>query len=158
MLFQGRKGAGVVVMNTREEMFREGSVVLNRWCELNKIKPPAIETINRESPYFDRINTCAFYRPHTIRIMVEKCASKGYGGRAWSWPGYTVDRTPYGVLQHELGHHVDNHFFDGNHSDAKNYGGVFSKRIYDQSGEPPLTGYLGTDSRDLTFWMEPTRR
>ena len=78
--------------------------------------------------------------------MVPKCAAKGYGGRAWSWPGYVIDRTPFGVLQHELGHHVDAlKFKDGE---------VFSKTLHSFSQEPPLTGYLGTDKQALTFYME----
>lgn len=92
--------------------------------------------------------TCAYYRPKDgIVIMVEKCAILGMGGRAWSWPGYAIDRTPYGVIAHELAHHLD--FWV-----SKTPSPHFSTRIYELSGEPPLTGYLGTDSHPLTRKME----
>lgn len=29
------------------------------------------------------------------------------GGMQWSYPGYKVDKTPLGVLAHEVGHHID---------------------------------------------------
>lgn len=29
------------------------------------------------------------------------------GGMQWSYPGYKVDKTPLGVLAHEIGHHID---------------------------------------------------
>lgn len=60
--------------------------------------------------------------------------------------GYAIDRTPYGVIQHELGHHVENYFSaDGN---------LFSHAIWRDSQEAPLTGYLGTDKKTATFYME----
>jgi hypothetical protein len=42
--------------------------------------------------------------------MPDKCQhvdSGSVGGRNWSFPGYVIDQTPFGVLAHELGHYVD---------------------------------------------------
>lgn len=37
------------------------------------------------------------------------------GGMQWSYPGYKVDKTPLGVLAHEIGHHIDHSMkFDEN--------------------------------------------
>ncbi len=47
-----------------------------------------------------RFNVCAYYRANTTTICVKKCAGIGYAGQQWSYPGYTVDRTPYGVNSH----------------------------------------------------------
>jgi hypothetical protein len=135
-----------VQLRNKDEMFRAGVALAEEFCDLNGVPMPSIERLNPAQRNY-HIGTCAYYRPTTIHIMVEKCANKGFGGRAWSWPGYKVDRTPYGVIQHELGHHVDNFKFVAPNE-------VFSKCIYEASKEPPLTGYLGTDSNSLTFYME----
>ena len=81
---------------------------------------------------------CAYYRPQRgIVICVERCASIGTAGRQWSYPGYTVDRTPYGVVQHELGHHVD--LTRGERKGA--YWSEFSSAVRGRAGEKPITSY-----------------
>lgn len=74
---------------------------MNGFCDINDIEPPQIH--EREFPF----GTCAYYRKNNIHITISKCAHVGRGGPAWSYPGYIIDRTPYGVLQHELGHHIE---------------------------------------------------
>ena len=82
--------------------------------------------------------TCAYYRSDTITICLPVCGRLGLGGPAWSWPGHAVDRTPYGVVAHELGHHVDMLLS----SERDRYRGDFSQRIRSASPkEAPLTGY-----------------
>lgn len=142
-------------INSREYLSEHGEDTMRRFCEINNLPVPEVRYLTKEDRHY-HLGTCAFYRPHTISIAVDKCARNGYGGRAWSWPGYVIDRTPYGVFQHELGHHVDNHFFDASLmvNPASCYG-LFSYRIYMESGaEKPLTGYLGTDKERQTFYME----
>ncbi len=43
-----------------------------------------------------------------ILVQPSGCAkpSRGYGMK-WSFPGYVTDRTPVGVVAHEIGHHID---------------------------------------------------
>lgn len=131
----------------REALYQRGLELAEKFCAANDMPMPAIKRLARTDRLY-QLATCAFYRPHTITIMVEKCAVRGMGGRAWSWPGYAIDRTPYGVIQHELGHHVDELFFRAPDS-------VLSRRLHGESaGEAPLTGYVGTDKRELTFYME----
>ena len=139
-------------MKTKDEMFQAGAAIAERFCTSNGIPIPTIDRLNPSQRNY-HIGTCAYYRPTTIHIMVEKCANRGFGGRAWSWPGYTVDRTPYGVIQHELGHHVDG-IKTGEVTRENVIEKLFSKRIWEQSREAPLTGYLGTDKQTATFWME----
>ncbi|MCK4787509.1 MAG: hypothetical protein KAV87_27370, partial [Desulfobacteraceae bacterium] len=43
----------------------------------------------------------------TVYVNLKKTASIGYGGPAWSFPSYKIDKTPFGVVCHEVGHHVD---------------------------------------------------
>lgn len=133
-------------IGTKLELFEAGVALAEKFCAANGITMPSVVRLGPEDQLY-HLATCAFYRPTAIRIMVEKCAPPGMGGRAWSWPGYVIDRTPYGVIQHELGHHVD-------HVKFVPPQGVFSKVIYEASREEPLTGYLGTDNHQITFYME----
>lgn len=133
----------------KEELYSKGVMLALQFCQLNGIPMPSVTRLRRGERLY-KLATCAFYRPTTISIMVEKCANNGYGGRAWSWPGYTIDRTPYGVIQHELGHHVDR-FCSMNGGEGRLFSQVLNCKA---EGEVPLTGYLGTDSREKTFFME----
>lgn len=137
---------------TKDEMFTDGTKLMEFFCAENSITPPAVKRLHPTDRMYG-LPTCAYYRPYTISIMVEKCASPGMGGRAWSWPGYAVDRTPYGVVQHELGHHVDT-VRTGEVTTHDVMEKLFSRKIYMQSKESPLTRYLGTDKRAATFFME----
>lgn len=134
----------------REVLFIKGLELMRDFCALNGITQPAVLRLGKSDRLY-HLATCAFYRPTSIHIMVEKCALRGFGGRAWSWPAYVIDRTPYGVLQHELGHHVDD---VKSTKPLKQKTDLFSYRIHEQSQEPPMTGYLGTDTRAQTFYME----
>jgi hypothetical protein len=115
---------------TRDELAVRGRSLVGRFCKVNGLPVPDLSsTLPRGYP-----DACGLYDwvkgPRgTIHVQVDRCASCGYGGPAWSWPGYIIDRTPYGVHVHELGHHVDRHFWHAAH------------RLRKQSGEAPLTGY-----------------
>jgi hypothetical protein len=124
-------------MNKRE-LFASGSQVAAQFCVLNSLLLPAI--VESDEPR--RYNTCAYYRANVTTICVGACASIGVGGPAWSYPGYVVDRTPYGVLQHELGHHVD----VTRSTRRGNYYGDFGVRIREHSGEERITSYCPDDA------------
>jgi hypothetical protein len=108
------------------------------FCERNAIEAPRVEVVPRSAPMF---GTCAYYRANVITICVERCAAPGELGRQWSWPGYVVDRTPYGVIQHELGHHVD--MLRSRRRDR--YRGDYSINVRKASGEKPVTSYCPDD-------------
>ncbi len=133
---------------TKRQLFDRGKVHVHHWCAVNKVEQP--EVLESEEPLL--YHTCAFYRDNVIKINVKACAEVGTAGRSWSYPGYVVDRTPYGVLCHELGHHVD--------QAHGTVGGIFSKPMFLaltrglEAGEPfyqraikeakavePITGY-----------------
>ncbi|MCB2200853.1 hypothetical protein KQI63_15720 [bacterium] len=120
---------------TKRELLALGVDILQRFCAANDLKPPSIEPVDRAGWPF---NHCGYYRLDVIVICPEKCAHVGSAGRAWSYPGYTVDRTPYGVLQHELGHHADVLLSS---RVAGGFRGDFSEQIRALSSEEPLTGY-----------------
>lgn len=133
-------------------MYLNGIDLLSRFCQKNKIPTPTIKSLKKDSEdrverLYYNLNACAFYHdislsketlpPQTICIMLPKCAAIGYSARFWSYPGYCIDRTPYGVLQHELGHHVD-------HLKSRASNSHYAKAIYyEAQKEDPLTGYLG---------------
>jgi hypothetical protein len=121
-------------MTTRLELFRAGEALIARWCDLNGVPPPQVEQTGDPESF----GTCAYYRDGVIYISVQACARIGTAGRAWSYPGYVVDRTPYGVLAHELGHHVE-----GAHGPA---GGIVARVWRQNTAEKPLTGYCPNDN------------
>lgn len=137
-------------MQTRDELYWQGANLMKGWCRLNNIEEPLLIRLKPTDRLY-HLATCAFYRPRCITIMVEKCARQGMGGRAWSWPAYVIDRTPFGVVQHELGHHVDE---VKSTRPLKVKEDMFSYRVYQESKEEPLTGYLGTDREAQTFFKE----
>jgi hypothetical protein len=123
----------------REQLFEMGVRVMREFCNVNAIFTPEVRKTDQGAwPYSE----CAYYRPSYMAICVPRCAWIGTAGRAWSFPGYTVDRTPYGVLQHELGHHVD--VLRGQRPGA--YWSEFSKAVREASGEKPVTSYCPNDA------------
>jgi hypothetical protein len=120
-------------MTERQLLLIQGQQLLAKWCNLNCVKPPEIKIWYSDPPF----DTCAYYRDDLISIWPHECARIGVSARQWSYPGYVVDRTPYGVLQHELGHHVD---------EAKTYRrGILSSKWREATGELKLTSYCDND-------------
>lgn len=122
---------------TLNQLLELGKVRMSKFCKLNGIDPPMVTEVPKSEWWFD---ACAYYRPDQgIVICTELCAKSGGEERTrnWNWPGNTTDRTPYGVIAHELGHHVDR--LSGNTKYA--YASDFSELIKEKSGEAPLTSY-----------------
>lgn len=125
----------------KQELFDRGESLIKRFCEANHLILPKIHVIK---PFEWKIRAhCAYYRPTYIAICLERCAHIGTAGMSWSYPGNTVDRTPYGVLAHEIGHHVDVVLGDVKHGNA--YNSEFSKNVRKVSGEEKLTNYCPND-------------
>ena len=124
---------------SKADLLEQGKLVMAEFCTLNNVFQPAIRQHTPETWSF---GVCAYYRAGVTNICVSRCAAVGTAGRQWSYPGYTVDRTPYGVLQHELGHHVDVQ----RGSRRASYWSDFSKAIREQSGETPITSYCPNDA------------
>lgn len=113
-------------------------MLVERWCALNDVIAPSVLEYGGAEPDF---GVCAYYRDNVIHIWPEACAAVGTVGRMWSWPGYVVDRTPYGVLCHELGHHVDKAH------GAR--GGIRAASWHSETGEPAITTY----APDVNEWF-----
>lgn len=107
---------------TKLDLAEAGREAVLAFCDINGLLRP---TLGGEVP---GRRSCGLYDPRTNTIYVtpSHCAALGRGGSCWSWPGHMVDRTPYGVYCHELGHHVDHRL-------------RLLPKI--KSREPALTGY-----------------
>lgn len=121
----------------KRTLFERGVDLHVDFCRANHLRPPPVI----ESDLPGRLGTCAFYRPDRIVITVAKCAAVGLAGASWSFPGYVIDRTPYGVLQHEQGHAVDVLCGGG-----RAYYSGFSAAVRKMSGEAKLTNYCPNDA------------
>lgn len=129
-------------MESKHELYERGAALIASFCSKNNIQMPELKPHNAAKNGNWRIGMCAYYRPSYIAISVERCASIGLLGQSWSAPGYTVDRTPYGVLAHELGHHVD--LIRG--TMRGKYYSDFGERIRAESGEEQISSYAPNDA------------
>lgn len=123
----------------KAELLDRGIKHAVRFCVANGLEIPAFEIVNHDWPF----GCCAYYRPGKVVVHPPHCAVVGLSGQAWSFPGWTVDRTPYGVVAHEIGHHAD--YSTATKTRGK-YFSNFSREVRAQSGEPKLTNYCENDA------------
>src|SRR5690348_2111920 len=90
----------------KTEMLENGVELMNEFCAANPIDVPHMSVHAYDKWRLGKL-ACAYYRPTLISICPSRCSHVGTSGMSWSYPGYVIDRTPYGVIQHELGHHVE---------------------------------------------------
>lgn len=125
----------VVNVSVTARLVERGQERVRSVCETNGWATPALrETL----PRWLRMAACGLYDRRTIYVQASLCALPGYGGPAWSWPGYIVDRTPFGVYAHELGHYVDERYKVG-----RLWPSTVLRR---ESGEERLTSYCPNDA------------
>lgn len=125
---------------SKQTLYDRGCLLVYGFCALNELPVPEFRPVESKDW---RFSVCAYYRPTYISICLAKCSAIGLGAMAWSYPGYTADRTPYGVLAHELGHHVDVHCS----KQAGPYYGDYSTQVRQRSqNEERLTSYCPNDA------------
>lgn len=129
-----------------EGLYLRGLERCRLFCEANGLTMPTVTPCPKDGWHF---SVCAYYRPETensrqwtspgINICLPHCARPaGHEmSRNWSWPGNTTDRTPYGVLCHELAHHCD--WVTG--AKKWSYGSEYGETVMRVSGEAPISGY-----------------
>lgn len=123
-------------MTEKETLLARGHDAARAWLAANGVDAPRFVF---DAPARRRGGPCGHYRPYPARagaegvvtVYVARCARAGRGGREWSWPGYPVDRTPHGVVLHELGHHVD----------TGRGGRRLSHDVHRLAGEDAITAY-----------------
>lgn len=91
-------------MESKTELYYRGKIAVKKFIEINSLREVSFVEDAEVGSWF---GVCAYYRHDTIYIDIPKCAAIGVAGRAWSYPGHIIDRTPFGVVAHELGHHID---------------------------------------------------
>lgn len=124
----------------KQELLARGEALMRAFCALNELEVPRLDIVPKGDWEFP--DACAYYRAPYIKLCVERCAAIGVAGMAWSFPGYSVDRTPFGVVAHELGHHVDR----VRSGRTQGYRGTFSTQLRKSSGEERLTSYCPNDA------------
>jgi len=130
------------MMTEKQELHEKGLELISFFCDQNNLPNPKV-TVSPLKDWF--VGSCAYYRASTgISICLETCSAPGteLQVRNWNWPGNTTDRTPYGVLCHELGHHVD--VLAGKHKFK--YSSEVSAILREDSGEKPISGYAPNDA------------
>lgn len=102
-------------MSTTEErkaaLYERGVETASKFCQRNGFKLPTFHPMTSEDQqrFVRRLGTCGFYRHHQVTVAPALCAAPAGPARSrmWSYPRYKIDRTPLGVVAHELGHYVD---------------------------------------------------
>lgn len=139
--------------NTKAALAQKGKELALFTCKINNIPPSSIGL--EQSNYYWGVNSCAYYRYRNkaIRVCVPLCAGVATERqiRNWNFPGNTVDRTPYGVVCHELGHHFDCHLSKGDLNNG--YTGAFSTRLRLKAGEESISSY-GNQPDAGEWWAE----
>jgi hypothetical protein len=124
-------------LTIKQKLYKRGTERMDRFCKANSLTAPKVMVV----PHADwHVGFCAYYRPEEgIKICLEECAfpASPYNPRQWTWPGSDTDREPYGVICHEMGHHLD---LEVSYSKGAYYGN-FSTAAMKESREKPLTGY-----------------
>lgn len=149
--------------STPRELLDAGVARLERFYSRNPVLPvQPLNVVPGETWYFD---ACAYWRPVQenpspgelkliergygpgINLCLEECARPATQNqvRNWSWPGSVTDRTPYGVVAHELGHAADWHMSRSLGLPVSSYGGEYSRHVRVKAKEPPLTSYCPND-------------
>jgi len=126
-------------MQSKTELLEAGIHRISEFCVANSLEVPQVEVVpSKEWPFA----VPAYYRPTYIKICLEKSSCIGTAGRAWSYPGYVADRTPYGILAHEVGHHADR----SRSSVKASYFGNYSHDLRTASREAQITSYSPNDA------------
>lgn len=96
---------------TKRELYESGVAICSQFLVLNKLPLPAftegpLPTARKPQGTYG----CGHYLPsrHLVWVNAEACARPARGTpRAYSFPGNLTDRTPVGVVAHEIGHAID---------------------------------------------------
>lgn len=99
------------------DLYRIGLRRAYAWLEAHNMRKPSylFSSIEEANAKFKNFMPKSWYGAQrndrhgsVIAVNVSKCrVATRIPGWSWSYPGYKTDLTPYGVLCHEIGHHVD---------------------------------------------------
>lgn len=124
----------------KQSLLSYGTNRAAQFCNANNIEMPEVNHIPSQEWF---VGACAYYRVNRIYICLEECARPASPAmsRVWSWPGNYIDRTPYGVVCHELGHHCDVLLGRQLGLGVGKYSSMAAKQLMQESGEAAITNY-----------------
>lgn len=121
-------------------LHHRGVDAILEFCVKNSMIAPTID-VHTETQGWN-VQACGYYRRMRIHVNARLCAAPvPRGPRQWSYPGYIVDRTIYGVLMHELGHHVDLMMGEKEGLQLGKYCSEWSYKLRSRVNEEPITTY-----------------
>lgn len=121
-------------MGEREELFERGRALMRRWLRAERNHPAGNHPLSGAPPV---LRLCVLSPSDDSPLA--GCVRTDWARRpgvVLSWVRHRI-APPTGVIQHELGHHVDG--AEGTR------GGMFSYQWRRQTGAMPLTGYCPND-------------
>ena len=92
---------------SKRDILNKAIDLVDDFSRVNRIMPYRLK--ESRYPYARNIFQVKgmFVSPNVIYVNLDKCAIPGSGTRMrFSFPGYKVDATPFGVLCHEFGHYI----------------------------------------------------
>ena len=99
-------------MEQKLALYHAGVSRARQFCHHNKIVEPDFILKGLTKNRSDRLDSTGLYDPDrgpygTVFVNLPECASPVHKPHhmCWSWPAYKTDRTPMGVVCHEVGHH-----------------------------------------------------
>lgn len=113
---------------SKQQLTEKGVKLAYDFCKHNRIPLPRLLT--QKDHHNGSLSGIYYSNTRTIKVWPEACAKMSV---RYSWPGLFCDRTPYGVIQHELGHHV--HEIFASQGIARVVCGTYRDK------EDPITGY-----------------
>lgn len=130
---------------TPERLLKWGKMRADAFCKANGLPHMAITPVDPEGWHFD---ACAYWRASTCTICLRYCGRPASEAqtRNWSWPGAVTDRTPYGVVCHELGHHADYWTGRAGGYPVGKYFSAYGESVRKATREKPITSYCPNDA------------
>lgn len=102
-------------IESKDELLKIGEAVILEFCNINNIKFPNIYIQKTMPGTFDH-NLYGYYkysynkRKKFIMLNINNLKIPTRNpGYSWSYPGYVIDATPFGILCHEFGHYITCH-------------------------------------------------
>lgn len=129
---------------TKQQLADLGILEVSKFCTINNLPIPKIEFFGVKDWF---VSVCAYYRSEIgIKICLTRCQQPctQEQARNFSWPANIVDREPFGVLLHELGHHVDWCLSKTKYR----WFGDLCTTIKNEAKEPGITSYAETNAAE----------
>ena len=102
---------------SKEELLQEGLTRCLAFLDAHNLRKPHhiftdVKSANKYSRGYLRQKWCGaqLYEnsEYSVAINLKNCrVATRVPGWSWTYPGYKVDLTPFGVICHEFGHHID---------------------------------------------------